>query len=473
MGSRQKMENFKPAAQRQSATLDYVRNLLDAESFVEQDSYLSSSGTALFAREAVAGDGLVSGYGSIAGQPVYLAAQDRTVFKGAVGKIHAEKFARACEQATAAGYPFIAVLDSGGVRAEEGLLALHGLSSILIAMKNAAYLIPLLVIVKGPLAGALSMALNFASAVIIAGDEGGVFLQGPGVTLATEDSELQPRDLGGADVLARRSGNVSLKAKDAADAAALLKKLLSYRLPQGEWSDDPNRSATALNEMAANLDSGVRMQDVLEAVFDSGSLLPTYVDYATELYCAFARIAGRPVAVLAQDGKALGLASAAKLQRFLRLAEDFTLPLLSFTHGSGFVSGSAAEQEGVAITAAELCEAFMNYAQPRINIYIGKAHGIHLLSFNSKYLGCDYAYAWPTVELGLLNADQALALFGAKDLEASSDPIGERPRLLERYSEQYNALSDATAAGLIDEIIMPEATRPYIYQALQALGAAD
>lgn len=472
MGSRQKMAAYKPAALRQSKCLDFVRALLDESGFVEQDSFLSSSGTAAFERRAIAGDGLVSGYGSIAGQPVYIAAQDAEVHKGAVGLVHAKKFVKVCKQAIASYTPFIAVLDSGGVRAEEGLAALEATGLMIQAMQAARGFIPVIVIVKGPVAGALSFITTLADLVIVCQERGGVFLHGPGVTLAEEESAEQPADIGGAAVLARSTGLTGFTVKNETELATLLKQLFSYRSEQSEWLDDPNRLAPELNEAAAQMDDGFDMQKLLETVFDQGSLLPAYADYAPELYCGLARLGNLAVALVAQREAVLGLAVSSKLERFLKLADCFNLPVISFTNGSGFLRGSAAAREGIVIAASDLSMAFANYDNARINVYVGKAFGSHLLAFNSKFLGCKRAFAWPTAELGLITADQALSLFGSKDLEAAADPLTERALLLEEYAERYNSLNDAAAAGIIDEIISPEATRPYLYSALQALNAA-
>lgn len=472
MSSRQKMEAYKPAALRQSSGLAFVRALLDQASFVEQDSFLSSTGSPAFERRPIPGDGLVSGFGTVAGSPVYIAAQDGEVYKGSVGMVHAKKFVKICEQAITSYTPLIIVLDSGGVRVEEGLAALDATGQMMQALQAAQGIVPVIVIVKGLVVGALSLVMGLADAVIVCEERGGVFLHGPGVTLAEEESTERPEDLGGAAVLARIAGTAGFTVKDEAELVQLLARLLSYRTKEDRWIDDPNRLSLELNEAAAGLDEGIDMRQVLEAVFDHGTLWPAFAEYASELFCGLARLGGTAVAVVAETEASLGLAVGSKLENFLKLAESFNLPLISFTNSEGFRRGSAAARDGIAISAADLCQAFLNYDNVRLNVYVGKAFGSHLLAFNSKFLGCDRAFAWPTAELGLITADQALSLFGAKDLEAAADPVTERAALLEQYAERYNSLNDAATAGIIDEIITPEATRPYLYKALQSLNAA-
>lgn len=487
MGSRDKMAAYKPAARRNSKCLDFVRSLVDEASFVEQDSYLSSSGNANFERPAVPGDGLISGCATIADQQVFLAVQDNKVFKGAVGLVHAEKFAKVCKQALETFSPFIAVLDSGGVRAEEGLNALKGVGLMLKAIQEAKELIPIIVIIRGPVAGALSLISGLADALIVIEENGGLFLHGPGVTLAKEESTEKPQDIGGASTLARSSGTVALSAKNDQEVSSVLRKLLSYSNSSTSWFDelsqntstsseldlDPNRIAPELNAIAADSDKGLDTAKVIEAIFDNASLLPLYENYAPELFCGLGRLANVPLAIVAEQGERLGLTSGAKLKRFLTLAQAFRLPLVTITNSAGFLDGSDAERQGMLLSASTLSEVFSNYPNVMINLYIGKSYGSHLLAFNSKYQACDRAYAWPTAELGLLTAEQALNLFGKTDLEKLADPISERSTLEEANGQNYTSPELAASAGLIDEIIMPEASRPYLYSALQALWVAQ
>lgn len=485
MSSRQKIEAFAPAPRSETPCLAWLRGLLDPESFVEENRYLSAPRRGPFARPEAEGEGLICGYGRLGGQMIFLAAQDASVYRGSIGQLHAEKLLRLCRQADELGRPLLLALDSGGFRAEEGLAALEGLGELLRFLSARSLRAPFIVVLKGAATGALSFLCAAADILIVTDEAPGAFVTPPGVLLAearaagmaeAEGMPSRPEALGAAPGLA------TFRCADAA-LPTLLRALLPFvngaaaaEGAAGEGfapASDPNRCAEELDQMAEGGSAAFAARAALPLVFDPGSLIYCYEDTGPELLCALARLGGVGLAVLACAGPALGAAAAAKARRFLRLAGKLGLPLISFTGGAAFERSIAAERAGLLEALAALSADFVNYPGKRINVYCGAAYGSFLLSFNSKFMGCARAYAWPGARLGLLRPEQALSLFGEADLRAADDPVAARPGLTEDYGEKFASLKEAAAQGLIDEIIAPRHTRPYLYSALQILGCAD
>lgn len=472
MGSREKMQAFQVPAKRHSECLDFLKTLLDESSFAEQDSFIRSPSYIAHERAAVPGDGLICGSGSIDRMPLLIAAQDAEVYKGAVGHIHAQKFIKICRQAKTERLPLLAIFESAGVRAEEGLQALKALGDMLNAFADTAKHVPSLAIVKGHVAGALSLLLPHATAVIMLAEKSGIYFQGPGVTKAQGVTTLSMQDIGGSKIHAEMTGLAAFVAQDEKEVAGIVKQLLSYRKKQCDWTDDPNRLEAELNEIAEASDEGLDIQKVTNLLFDKNSLLPVYRDFCPSCLCQLARIGGVAVAVISQHQAPVTCEVVEKIKRFLRIANAFELPLITLNGDIKLEAGLAAEHGGIVYAASELAELLQHYESRRLNVYLGQAYATALLISNSGFMGCRASYAWPTAELGLINGEQALSLFGAKDLEESRDPIKDRAQLTEKLGERYSSLADAAAAGLIDEVIWPESTRPYLYRALQRSGDA-
>ena len=268
-----------------------------------------------------------------------------------------------------------------------------------------------------------------------------------------------------------------MTAPDAAAALALARQTFAL-LPDDftgfatvVGDDDPNRSDACLDELAAALDSGFDTAAVMDAVFDATPALSLWSDYAPELDCRLTTLGGAPVLAVATAGPELGTQAAAKLEKIVALAERFSYPLVTFAHFDGFAAGADADAEGISAAAARMLALFGEMeAVPRVAVVCGRQIGAALLAFNSRLNGADFVFAWPTAEIGLLRPDAAVALYRADELAASSDPIAKRPELEAEYSANEMGAANAVAAGLVDEVILPSATRPRLYSALQTIA---
>ena len=487
MGSREKMTGYvekRASLDAAHAEADVcrrrIRQLLDPQSFVELDSLVEARGQSFgFSRPKVAGDGVVTGYGTLDGRRVYLAAQDPAVYGGSIGQMHAEKIGKALQLAVEAQVPFIGLYDTGGARIDEGILGLEGLGYLLASLEEASGQIPLVAAVFGPCAGGAAFAAAASDFVLMSEQGSGLFMNGPMVVSAVENKTLTPADIGGARIHAAKTGLATLTAADEAGLISLIGQLMPY-LPDsaagfysyGEQTDDPNRTDARLDEIAAGMDAGYDMREVIGLVTDTGSFLELSAAYAPGLVTGLARLDGMTVGILAQAEPRLTVAMADKILRLTGICDRLNLPLITFADAEGYAIGLAQEQGGLIRAGAEVMKAFLQLDVPRIGVVVGKAIGTAYLTFCSKSCGADLVYAWPTAEIAVVNADTAAQIVYRKEIAAAADPISARAGFVQRYADEIASPYLAASLGHVDEVIRPSATRPRLISALDLLTSA-
>lgn len=487
MGSRERMTEFlhkndpqQPGQGVSPVCRGRLDALLDADSFVQLDTHVLSRGIAFgFERDKVAGDGVVTGYGTVDGRLVYVAVQDPTVHGGSLGQAHAAKIGKAISLAVAARAPFIGVYDSGGSRIEEGVAALEGLGDVLSALNAASGEIPLIAAIVGPCAGGLAMSAAISDFVVMSEKGGALFMNGPMVVSATEGKNVDVAAVGGAKVHAASTGLASFVAPDEKGAMEQIKHLLAYLPDSNEGfafaadaHDDPNRTDARLDEIAATLDEGYSMDEIVRLVVDESSFLPIAEAYAPGMLTGLALAGGITVGVVANAMPRLDAKMNRKAERFVKFCERFNIPLVTFTDAEGFAIGMAHEAGDLVDSAAALTRAYFDCTVPRISIVVGKAYGSTYLMQNSRSTGADLVYAWPTAEIAVTSADTAAHIIYRKDIAAAADPASARHDFATRYADEVAAPVVAASLGHVDEIIQPAATRPRLVSALDMLIAA-
>lgn len=487
MGSKEKMTDYlvkrdslKSDQSANTVCRDRIKSLLDPDSFVELDSLVLSRGLSFgFEREKVAGDGVVTGYGTIDGRLVYVAAQDPAVHGGSLGQMHAAKISKAISLAAAARAPFVGLYDSGGSRIEEGIVALEGLGDVLAALNSVSGEIPLIAAVLGPCAGGLSLAAASSDFVLMSEKGSALFMNGPMVVSAVEGKSVDVAAIGGAGVHAKKTGLASFVSPDEAAVLEQVKTLLSYLPDSSEGfafaadaSDDPNRTESRLDEIAMNLDAGCNMDEIVRLVVDQDTFMPVSASFAPGMMTGLALMGGITVGIVANAERRMDAAMARKAERFVTFCDRFSIPLITFTDAEGFAIGLAQESSDLIASTASLMQAFLNTAVPRIGIVVGKAFGTAYLLMNSRSTGADLVYAWPTAEIAVMGSDSAAHIVYRKEIAASADPATARSEFAARYADEIAAPSVAASLGHVDEIIQPSATRPRLISALDMLIAA-
>jgi methylmalonyl-CoA decarboxylase subunit alpha len=489
MGSSEKMADYlqlraaQDAARLTAANVcrDRVRQLLDPDSFVELDSLVEGRGLSFaFNRPAVPGDGVVTGYGTMDGRLVYVAAQDPAVYGGSIGQMHAGKICKAIQMAEEARVPFIGLYDTGGSRIDEGIVGLEGLGQLLSSLDAASGEIPLIAAIFGPCAGGAACAAAMSDFVLMGGKNAGLYMNGPMVVSAVENKNLEPSDIGGAGIHGAITGLAALTAPDEASLISQVKNLMAY-LPDcadGFFAplpvdDDPNRTSSRLDDLAATLDNGYDMREIIREVVDAESFLEIAPAYASGLVTGLARLNGHTVGVMANAAPRLDNAMADKAIRLAGICDRLNLPLITLADAEGFAISLVEEKDGLVQAGANLLQSMLRLAVPRLSVIVGKAIGTAYLALSGKSCGTDLVYAWPTAEIAVVNADTAAHILYRKEIAAAADPATARQEFARRYATDVASPYAAAACGHVDEVIRPSATRPRLISALEMLTLAN
>jgi acetyl-CoA carboxylase carboxyltransferase component len=426
---------------------------------------------------AVPGDGVVGATGTVDGRPIACYAQDGAFLGGSLGERHADTIVRVLGMAERARMPVVSFVESGGARMQEGTAALAGYGRIFRQTVAMTGVVPQISIVSGASAGggAYSPALTD---LIVMTQDAAMFLTGPGVVREALGEEIDATGLGGPNVH-ERNGVCHLVERDEASAAARVRELLSY-LPSAAGQTAPRAPSLdpSLPDPGALVPEAPRsvydVRDALSAVIDRESLQELWPRWARNIVTAFARIDGRPVAIVANQPRYLGgvldAEGSEKAARFVGFCDSFGLPLVAVVDTPGFMPGSRQEQAGVIRYGAQLVRAFAAAKVPKMTVVLRKSYGGAYITMNSRDLGADLVLAWPHAELGIMSARAAVGIVNRRELRVAGDPDAERERLADAYSREHLRAESAAAEGFVDEIIEPVQTRQRLAAALDAFA---
>jgi acetyl-CoA carboxylase carboxyltransferase component len=430
--------------------------------------------------KARAGDGVVGAAARVDGRPVFCFAQDPSFVGGSLGEAHAETVVRVLKLAGRARVPVIGFVESAGARMQEGLAALGGYGRIFYEHVALSGRMPQISIVTGPAAGGGSYGPALTDFVIMTRTRASMFLTGPGVVGEVMGEQTDAAGLGGAAVH-ERNGVCHLVADTEVDAVLLARDLLDY-LPQHagarteRWPavDAPGALPDAVVPMAEREVYEVRA--VIAALVDGGRMLEIAPRWARNIVCAFARLDGRAVGVIANQPKFLGgvlhAAASEKAARFVRTCNLYGLPLVVLVDTPGFLPGTAQERNGVIRHGAKLVHAFAEATVPRMTVVLRKAFGGAFIAMNSKDLGADLTFAWPQAQLGVMGAKQAVGFVHRREIAEAADADAARERFARAYAEEHLTAAAATADGFVDEVVAPSETRGRLAAALGLLDTA-
>jgi propionyl-CoA carboxylase beta chain len=455
---------------------------LDPGSFVEVDKFKTHRCADFgMQRQKIPGDGVVTGYGLVAGRQVFVFAQDFTVFGGSVSGAYAEKVCKVMDLALEVGCPVVGLHDSGGARIQEGVVSLAGYAQVFLRNALASGVVPQISVIMGPCAGGAVYSPAITDFVFMVKDTSYMFITGPDAIRAATGQEVGREELGGARVHAERSG-VAHFIHDGEEAAlAGVRELLSY-LPRSNaepppalpGADDPERRDPALRSVVpAGTGGRYDMRDVVRAVVDGGRFLEVAEHHARNVVIGLARLDGHPVGVVANqpavlDG-ALDGAGTVKAARFVRCCDAFGIPLLTLVDVPGFLPGTDQEWGGLARHGAKLLYAFAEATVPKVTVITRRAYGVAYDVMASKHLRADANFAWPSAEIAVMAPEAAVNVVFRKELGSAADPAAERQRLVDEYRATFASPYQAAELGYVDEVIRPEDTRPRVIRALAML----
>jgi propionyl-CoA carboxylase beta chain len=458
-----------------------VMLLLDEGSFEEMGKFVMHRSKDFgLEKEYYLGDGVITGYGTINGRLVYIFSQDFTVFGGSLSETHAEKIVKIMDLAMQNGAPVIGLNDSGGARIQEGVVSLGGYADIFYRNTLASGVIPQISAIMGPCAGGAVYSPAITDFIFMVENTSFMFVTGPNVVKTVTHENVTAEELGGALTHSTKSGVTHFACANEVECINQIKKLLSY-IPQNCEDDAPridynggDESRPALNAIIpANPNQPYDMREVINGVVDENSFFEVHRNFAENIVVGFARIAGRSIGIVGNQPASLAgvldIDSSVKGARFVRFCDCFNIPLLVFEDVPGFLPGTDQEWNAIITNGAKLLFAFSEATVPRVTVITRKAYGGAYDVMNSKHIGADLNYAWPTAEIAVMGAKGASEIIFKKEIAESSDPDAKLNEKVEEYTQKFANPYRAAHRGYIDEVIFPDQTREKLIRAFGML----
>ena len=455
--------------------------LLDEGSFEEIGMLVLHRSTDFgMENERYPGDGVVTGYGTVNGRLVYVFSQDFTVFGGSLSETHAEKICKIMDLAMKNGAPVIGLNDSGGARIQEGVVSLGGYADIFYKNTMASGVVPQLSAIMGPCAGGAVYSPAITDFVLMVENTSYMFVTGPNVVKTVTHEIVSSEDLGGASAHATKSGVTHFACSNELDAINHIKKLLGY-MPQNCEENTPaiayepgQEQRPKLNDIVPESNSQpYDIREVITELADQDSFLEVHKDFAENIIVGFARLAGRSIGIVANQpaflAGVLDINSSVKGARFVRFCDSFNIPLLVLEDVPGFLPGTDQEWNAIITNGAKLLYAFCEATVPRITVITRKAYGGAYDVMNSKHIGADMNYAWPSAEIAVMGAKGAAEIIFKKEIAAADDPNGRWIEKEKEYSDIFANPYRAAERGFIDEVIEPSETRKKLIKAFKML----
>lgn len=431
-------------------------------------------------KEYYLGDGVVTGYGTVNGRLVYVFSQDFTVFGGSLSETHAEKIVKLMELAMKNGAPVIGLNDSGGARIQEGVVSLGGYADIFYRNTLASGVIPQISAIMGPCAGGAVYSPAITDFILMVENTSFMFVTGPNVVKTVTHEDVTSEELGGATTHSTKSGVTHFACANELECIQYIKKLLSY-MPQNCEEEAPqlpytpgNESRPQLNNIVpANPNQPYDMREVIDGIVDDGSFFEVHKNFAENIVVGFARLAGRSVGVVGNQPASLAgvldIDASVKAARFVRFCDSFNIPLLVLEDVPGFLPGTDQEWNAIITNGAKLLYAFSEATVPRVTVITRKAYGGAYDVMNSKHIGADLNYAWPTAEIAVMGAKGAAEIIFRKEISEAADPQAKLNEKVDEYTRKFANPYRAAHRGYIDEVIYPDQTREKLIRAFQML----
>ena len=456
--------------------------LVDPGTFTELDAFAVHRTEAFgMGDKKIAGDGVVTGYGTVDGREVFLFSHDASVFGGSLGEVFAEKVCKVMDLAVRAGRPCVGINDSGGARIQEGVVSLAGYADIFLRNVQSSGVVPQISVVAGPCTGGAVYSPAITDFVFMVEHLGYMFITGPEVVRVTTGEQVGFEELGGAEVHNLKSGVAHFLDESETEAFSSVRRLLSYlpgsnreRPPSITPADDPQRRDRMLQSLIPeNPNQPYDMKAAIAAVVDQGSFMEVQEHFAQNLVVGFARLDGSVVGIVGNQPRilagALDINASVKGARFVRFCDAFNIPLVTFVDVPGFLPGTAQEYNGIIRHGAKLLYAFAEATVPKLTVITRKAYGGAYDVMSSKHIGGDFNYAWPAAEIAVMGPQAAVNIIFKREIAAAKDPAKKAEQLVEDYKEKFANPYVAAERGFLDDVIEPQDTRPTLIRSLHLL----
>jgi propionyl-CoA carboxylase beta chain len=456
--------------------------LVDPGSFTELDKFVVHQTQDFgMAEQRIPGDGVVTGSGKIHGRPVFVFAQDFTVFGGSLSEAYARKICKVMDLALKTGVPIVGLNDSGGARIQEGVVSLAGYADIFLRNTLASGVVPQISAVMGPCAGGAVYSPAITDFILMVKHTAYMFVTGPDVIRAVTHEEVSAEELGGAVTHGGTSGVAHFAAESEEECLALIRELLGF-LPQNNLEDPPlrptsdpfdRRDDTLQTLVPEQPNRPYDMKAILEAVLDDRYFFEVQGSFAPNIIVGFGRLGGRPVGIVANQpahlAGCLDINASVKAARFVRFCDCFNVPLVTFVDVPGFLPGTAQEFGGIIKHGAKLLYAYCEATVPKLTVITRKAYGGAYDVMSSKHIRGDVNFAFPTAEIAVMGPEGAVNILYRREMETAADAAGFRDARIREYRDKFANPYIAAERGYIDEVIEPRDTRPRLVAALALL----
>ncbi len=459
-----------------------IQVLLDEGSFEEWDMFVEHRCSDFGMEEQrIPGDGVVTGWGTIDGRPVYVFSKDFTVFGGSLSKAHAEKIVKVQRAAARNGAPVIGLFDAGGARIQEGVDSLAGYADIFMENVLSSGVIPQISVIMGPCAGGDVYSPAMTDFIFMVKDTSYMYVTGPDVVKTVTNENVSHEELGGARVHASKSGVVDGAFDNDIEALTQVRRLMNYlpssnREPAPKISsfDTPDRSEDSLDTLVpANPNMPYDMRELIEKVADEGDFFEIGKDFGGNILCGFGRIEGNSVGFVANQPMTLAgvldIDASRKAARFVRFCDCFNIPIVTFVDVPGFMPGTKQEYGGLIKHGAKLLFAYAEATVPKVTVITRKAYGGAYDVMSSKHLRGDINFAWPNAEIAVMGAKGAVEIIYRSEL-GDEEKIAARTK---EYEDRFANPFVAASKGYIDDVIQPHNTRFRIARSLRMLKNKD
>jgi propionyl-CoA carboxylase beta chain len=455
--------------------------LLDENTFCEIGAFVTHRSSDFgMDKQKLLGDGVVTGYGKVNGRLIYVYSQDFTVFGGSLSETHAEKICKIMDMALQNGAPMIGLNDSGGARIQEGVVSLGGYADIFYKNVRSSGVIPQISAIMGPCAGGAVYSPALTDFIYMVENTSYMFVTGPNVVKTVTNEDVTSEQLGGASVHGTKSGVAHFTVQNEVLCIQDIRKLLSY-IPQNCEEKPAKVEYHMANEMRdslkdiipSNPNQPYDIKEVIEHVVDDSSFYEVHKNYAENIVVGFARLAGRSIGIVANQpanlAGVLDVHSSQKAARFVRFCDAFNIPLLVLEDVPGFLPGTDQEWNAIITNGAKLLYAFSEATVPRITVITRKAYGGAYDVMNSKHIGADMNFAWPSAEIAVMGAKGAAEIIFKKDIDSAEDKNAALKEKEMEYSTLFANPYRAAERGFVDEVIFPEETRQRLITAFEML----
>ena len=456
--------------------------LLDENTFQEIGAFVEHRSTNFgLDKQKFLGDGVITGYGNIHGRLVYVYSQDFTVLGGSLSETHAAKICRIMDMAMKNGAPIIGMNDSGGARIQEGVVSLSGYADIFFRNTRASGTVPQLSLIMGPCAGGAIYSPALTDFIFMVEETSYMFVTGPNVVKTVTHEEVSSEDLGGAKTHAEKSGVNHFTAANDVECIRKARDLITY-LPQNANEESPitpvfsfqaakNKQIEQILPDNSNIPYDIKR--VIDCLVDDHSFREVHEDFAKNIVVGFARLEGRTVGIIANQPASmagvLDIDASRKGARFVRFCDSFNIPLLVLEDVPGFLPGTDQEWRGIITHGAKLLYAFAEATVPKITVITRKAYGGAYCVMNSRSLGADLSFAWPTAEIAVMGAKGAAEIIFKREIASAADPAEKWLEKEAEYADTFANPYRAAERGIIDEVLLPSETRAALISAFKML----